>query len=372
MRKQWLLEAISADGSRLTYVVSVMPFRIGRDSDNDLVVNSTSLSRRHAELSADVSGLLRLTDLDSTNGSFVNRERVAGSRLLEENAILHFGQAEFRLKSYELSGAAAAQATQISIEENRTVLAHPGATLSEYFSPREAQFKALLQGQGLSGAAQPIVLAQGGALFAYELLGRSTHPELPTSPMHLFSLATQLNREAELSEAFRSHGLRAIAQRLGDTALFVNTHPKETFEPGFFAAIERALQQWPRLQLVVEIHETAVMETELMRELAARLKAVGVRFAYDDFGAGQARLNEIGEVPADFVKFDMALIRGIHKASERKQRVVRDLVRLVAELGSVSLAEGVEEEAEAQVCREMGFQLIQGYLTGRPVGFDKL
>ena len=45
------------------------------------------------------------------------------------------------------------------------------------------------------------VQAQGGGLFAYELLGRSTHPDLPASPMHRFSLATRLNLEAEISEA---------------------------------------------------------------------------------------------------------------------------------------------------------------------------
>ncbi len=366
MHKQWFFEAISADGSRLTYVVNTLPFSIGRESDNDLVVNSTSLSRRHAELAADVSGRLRLTDLDSTNGSFVNRERLSGSALLSENDIVHFGHAEFRLKSILLTGPAAA----LAADDGRTVLVQPGATLSEYFSPKEAQFRALLEGTGLSGAAQPIVRAQGGELFAYELLGRSQHPELPASPMHLFSLAAQLNLEAELSEAFRSHGIRTLAPKLGAVALFVNTHPRETFETGFRTALEQTLKQWPELQLIVEIHETAVMETERMRELGAWLKDIGARFAYDDFGAGQARLNEIGEVPADFVKFDMALIRGIHQASERKLRVVRDLVKLVTDLGSVTLAEGVEEEAEAQVCRELGFQLIQGYLTGKPRPFE--
>jgi EAL domain-containing protein (putative c-di-GMP-specific phosphodiesterase class I) len=63
----------------------------------------------------------------------------------------------------------------------------------------------------------------------------------------------------------------------------------------------------------------------------------------------------------------MGLVRGIHEAGEGKQRVVRDLVKLVLDLGSVPLAEGVELEAEAAACREMGFQLVQGYLTGRPV-----
>jgi EAL domain-containing protein (putative c-di-GMP-specific phosphodiesterase class I) len=94
-------------------------------------------------------------------------------------------------------------------------------------------------------------------------------------------------------------------------------------------ALERLRRTALAPNLVVEVHETAVMEVQRMRELAARLREIGVRFAYDDFGAGQARLNELGEVPAHFVKFDMGLIRGIHEASERKKRVVSDLVRLV-------------------------------------------
>jgi EAL domain-containing protein (putative c-di-GMP-specific phosphodiesterase class I) len=363
-----LLEGIGTDGSRLTYNVSPMPFRIGRDADNELTVTALGLSRRHANLTADeITGRLRLTDLGSTNGTFVNRQRVSGSCLLHENDIIHFGSAEFRLRPVDPD-----RTVILPPADHRTIMAAPGSALSEHFVPNEKQFMDLLQGHGLSGAAQPIVAAQGGALAAYELLGRCTHPELPNSPIHLFHLAAQLKREAELSEAFRSHGVNAIAARLGPAALFVNTHPTETFEDGFFAAITVLLQRHPGLNLVVEIHETAVMETRRMRELGARLADIGVRFAYDDFGAGQARLNELGEVPAHFVKFDMGLIRDIHLASERKQRMIRDLVKLVSDLGSVSLAEGVEVEAEAQVCRDMGFQLIQGYLTGRPMALDQL
>jgi EAL domain-containing protein (putative c-di-GMP-specific phosphodiesterase class I) len=363
-----LLEGIGTDGLRLTYNVSPIPFRIGRDADNELTVTALGLSRRHANLTADeASGRLRLTDLGSTNGTFVNRRRVTGSCLLQENDIIHFGSAEFRLRPLEPD-----RSVILPMNDMRTIMVEAGRALSEHFVPNEPQFMALLRGEGLSGAAQPIVAAKGGGLVAYELLGRCNHPDLPKSPIHLFHLAAQLKREAELSEAFRSHGVNAIAARLGHAALFVNTHPSETFEDAFFAAITKLLHQQPGLNLVVEIHETAVMETQRMRELGARLADIGVRFAYDDFGAGQARLNELGEVPAHFVKFDMALIRDIHTASDRKQRMIRDLVKLVSDLGSVSLAEGVEVEAEAQVCREMGFELIQGYLTGRPVPLEQL
>ena len=362
MEKAWFLETVAADGSHVTYDVNAMPFCVGRDAGNDLVVPALGLSRRHAELSRDQSGRLRLTDLDSMNGTFVNRARVSGSCLIAENDVIHFGNAEFRLGIKALNAA-----SEPALDCERTLLVPAGKALSEHFVPQERQFKELLGGMGLSAAVQPIVDARSGALFAYELLGRSTHPELPQSPIRLFDLALLLDREAELSQAFREHGIRALGSHLPGATLFVNSHPKETFEASFLDTLVKLRSQPGAPDLVIEVHETAVMEVGRMRELAAQLKDLGIRFAYDDFGAGQARLNELGEVPAHFVKFDMGLIRGIHTSSERKRRVVSDLVRLVLDLGSVALAEGVELEEEAEVCRAMGFQLIQGYLTGKPV-----
>lgn len=369
METDWYLETISTDGSRQVHEIRKLPFRIGREAVNDLSHASAGMSRRHAELTADISGRLRLTDFDSTNGSFVNRQRIHGSVLLADNDVVHFAQAEFRIRLRSPESVTLLPRPPASDEE-RTVLVPSSRGLSENFVPHEREFRDLLRGKGLSGALQPIVDIRSRAPFAYEWLGRGRHPALPQSPIHLFQLASRLDAESALSQAFRDVGIRTVAQRLKGATLFVNTHPKETFDEAFLADLERLRRDPAAPRLVVEVHETAVMEVDRMRELAARLKDIGVRFAYDDFGAGQARLNELGEVPAHFVKFDMGLIRGIDLASERKQKVVGDLVRLVTELGSIPLAEGVETEAEAEVCRLMGFKLVQGYLTGRPQPVD--
>lgn len=365
----WYLETLAPDGSRVVHEIRKLPFRVGRDPASDLVEGTMGLSRRHAEFIADISGRLRLTDFDSTNGTYVNRQRVAGSALLAENDVIHFANAEFRIRRRDDENATYVQRNAVA-DEDRTVLVAPGKGLSQNFLPHEREFRDLLRGQGISGALQPIADMRTREIVAHEWLGRGRHPDLPESPMHLFQMAAQLDRESELSQAFRDYGIRTVAQRMQGSTLFVNTHPKETFDEAFLSALGR-LQADPRApKLVVEVHETAVMDVARMKDLAARLKDIGVRFAYDDFGAGQARLNELGEVPAHFVKFDMGLIRGIDMASERKQKVVGDLVRLVTELGSVPLAEGVETEAEAEVCRLMGFKLVQGYLTGKPMPVD--
>lgn len=367
MERHWFLESIVGDGSHVVYNITHLPFRVGRDPDNDLVVTARGLSRHHALLTADSSGRIRLTDLNSTNGCFVGRQRVENSCLLNEDDIVHFGNAEFRIRTRLAEPVPGARSSAAS-----TMLLPPGILLSEMFPPNEAEFLDLLEGHGMSGAAQPIVKAANRTIFAYELLGRASHPLLPVSPMRLFKMASALDREVDLSVAFRRFGVAAIAPRLRGFPLFANTHPKETFSEDFFKALVCLRQEMPGLDLVIEIHEAAVTESARLRELAARFRDIGVRFAYDDFGAGQARLNELGEVPAHFVKFDMGLIHDIHLAGESKRRVVGDLVKLVLDLGSVPLAEGIEEETEAEVCLAMGFQLFQGFLTGRPIPADQL
>lgn len=367
LEKQWSLESFGTDGVRVDFVIAQLPCRIGRSKENDLVIANLGLSRVHAVLARDISGQIRLIDENSTNGTFVNRRRVEGYCLLNENDIIHFASAEFKLHMTLVD-----QSTVLPFDEMHTMLMPENMSLSERFVPNEAEFDELINGYGLSGAAQPIVDAQTRQVMGYELLGRANHPLLPHTPIELFGLAQAMDRELELSLAFRDFGTSRIAPHCTGYSLFINAHPKETFSESFYASLERLHKTSPDISIVVEIHESAVTDIVKLRQFASRLTQLGIRFAYDDFGAGQARLLELADVPAHFVKFDISLIRGLHKASERKRQVVRNLVQMVLATGSVPLAEGVEDEEEAKVCIEMGFQLIQGYLTGRPIPEESL
>lgn len=104
----------------------------------------------------------------------------------------------------------------------------------------------------------------------------------------------------------------------------------------------------------------------VIRELRATLRDLDMRLAYDDFGAGQARLLELMEVPPDYLKFDMSLTRGIAIAPFARQHILASLVRNTRDLGIVTLAEGIETEEEHEACRELGFELGQGFYYGRP------
>jgi EAL domain-containing protein (putative c-di-GMP-specific phosphodiesterase class I) len=367
LENRWTLESASSDGNRTQFLITRLPCQIGRAKGNDLVIANLGLSRVHATLNLDITGQLRLTDENSTNGTFVNRHRVEGYCLLKKNDIIHFAGAEFRLRQVQVK-----QPDILPFDQMSTMLIPEDQSLSEHFASNEAEFEELIMGRGLSGAIQPIVEAKNRQIVGYELLGRANHPSLPKTPIELFSLARAMDREMDLSSAFREFGISKFASALKGNSLFVNAHPKEMFSEVFLVSLEHMRRSMPNLRLVVEIHESAVTSIEQLREFASRLIALDIRFAYDDFGAGQARLLELTDVPAHFVKFDMSLVHDLDKAPPRKQKVVHDLIQMVLSIGSVPLAEGIETEEEARTCVGMGVKLIQGYLTGRPIPVDAL
>lgn len=306
-----------------------------------------------------------MTDLGSTNGSFVNRERLAGHTVavLKDGDILHFGTSEFRLKGKP--------AVQINLEftvdnANRTVMFDRNAVLPEHFTLQEREFLDMLKFDLVTVALQPIVDFSTRNTLAYEVLGRGKHPGLPQAPIRLLELAGMLGKEVELSTAFRMASAKAAASMAQPVKLFMNIHPLEMFTEELYTSLHHIQGVAPQMSLVIEVYETAVAEVDKMKAMALRLADMNIQFAYDDFGAGQSRLNELAEVPPHVVKFDMGLIRDIDTASANKRQMITQLVQLVVSIGSTPLAEGVETEGEAAFCRSIGFELCQGYLTGRP------
>ncbi len=91
-----------------------------------------------------------------------------------------------------------------------------------------------------------------------------------------------------------------------------------------------------------------------------------MRLAYDHFGMGQTRRSELAAVRPDYVKFDMHLIREIDVASTSQRALLANFVQMVRDLGIVPVAMGVESESEHACCRDVGFELGQGFFYGKP------
>jgi EAL domain-containing protein (putative c-di-GMP-specific phosphodiesterase class I) len=231
------------------------------------------------------------------------------------------------------------------------------------------QFDKLLALPAVVPHFQPIVQLADGQCVGYEILGRSRLLGLET-PAEMFRVAAERSLESDLSRVLRDEGLR-IGRIVGaDRALYVNTHPEELNDTVLFDSLEKLRSDNPHSAVVLEVHESAVTSIKFLGELRSRLSDLGIGLAYDDFGAGQARLIELSDVPPDIIKFDIQLVHGLSAASTERQRMVGTLVRMVRELGVIPLAEGIELPEEAAVCRQLGFELAQGYYFGRPAPIE--
>ena len=355
---RWYLESLVEGGRQLRRIaVQPFPFRVGRLPDLALTLASDSVSKEHGELFLR-SGALHVRDLGSKNGTFVNSERV-GEAPLREGDILHFAQVEFRVGRQEIDSGEdlGPEPSTVSLGDMK---------LPEQFVEGTRDLPELLRERQVTTVFQPIVSLPSGTLAGYEALGRGRHPRLPEAPLDLFRIAAGVGAEAELSQLFRETALELVLVKGRFPALFLNVHPSELEKAGLVPAVVEARQKVPHLRLTLEVHEGALADLASVDRLRTQLSRSGVGIAYDDFGAGQARLLELAEVPPHYLKFDMSFVRGIDTAPASRQRLLTSLVSVARDLLVYTVAEGVETAEEADVCMRIGFTHAQGFFFGRP------
>ncbi len=327
------------------------PFTIGRNSDNAFVLTECTVSSSHVEIVPTEAGV-SVTDLNSTNGTFLNGDRVMETTPLSDGDILQFGAVVFRVSSKSAPAYAITDARDVTDEALSLV-----------------QFEKVLNSRALSPHLQPIVTLQSGSTFGFEVLARSELHGL-RSAGELFQAAARLNAEIALSRKSRIAGL-AVAKAIPNCfPLFVNIHPEEVNDPELADSLRDLRSQWPDRKLVVEIHESTVTNSDWLKDLKAALRELKMELAFDDFGSGQSRLKELIEVRPNYLKFDRSMFDRIEDSTQR--RMIETLVEMTLELDIVPLAEGVETEEQHAFCRDIGFLIGQGYLYGRPMAAVEL
>jgi EAL domain-containing protein (putative c-di-GMP-specific phosphodiesterase class I) len=209
-------------------------------------------------------------------------------------------------------------------------------------------------------AFQPVVSTTDGSVLAYEALMRCRVPGLESPPALLDRAG------AEGAVGYVGRLVREVAfARASDVALFVNIHPDELSSRWLVRPDDPLNLHGHPVYLEIPARDV-FWQFDLCGSVLAELcRRAGARLAVDDFGAGQSNLERVLELEPAVVKLDVALIRGIH-AHSRKQVVVRHLVRLFEELGSLVVAEGVETPDELDCVGQLGVHYAQGFLFGRP------
>lgn len=136
---------------------------------------------------------------------------------------------------------------------------------------------------------------------------------------------------------------------------------------GLAARVESSLDSECAGYLRIELTET-VMVHDMPACVAAmdQLRARGVRIALDDFGTGFSSLSHINQIRCDALKIDRSFVARVDE-QPRTGKVLHAMVGLAKSLGLTVIAEGVEREEELAEVRAAGCDLVQGYLTGRPM-----
>jgi EAL domain-containing protein (putative c-di-GMP-specific phosphodiesterase class I) len=116
------------------------------------------------------------------------------------------------------------------------------------------------------------------------------------------------------------------------------------------------------LQITEEVATTHVTQ---ITQLIDAVRATGMRFALEHFGAGRDALRLIATLPLDFVKIDGSLMQGL-AASEPLQQRVREIAVAAAQYSVQTVAERIEDANTMAVVWQLGVQYIQGYFVHAP------
>ena len=220
----------------------------------------------------------------------------------------------------------------------------------------------LIEGDGLAMAVQPIVDLRTGSIHAYEALAR-LGPAGAGSPLQWFSLADEFGERDALERACLRAALELFSTRPAGMRLSVNLSAPVLLDPRTLRILDSPADL---SGLIIEVTEEALVQSDAqLRAAMAPLRARGARLAVDDVGAGYSGLRQLTTVHPSYLKLDRSLVSGIDCDAERAA-LVSALVGYAERVGSLLVAEGIENEAELRTLRELGAPLAQGFYLGRP------
>ena len=160
-----------------------------------------------------------------------------------------------------------------------------------------------------------------------------------------------------------------LDQGINELVMAVNLSARQFHEADLPNLVSDLLQQYdlPPELLALEVTESLLMNnlSKVILDLSA-IRALGVRIAIDDFGTGYSSMAYLQKLPIDTLKIDRSFVQHMH-TNLRDLALVKTMTQLAQNLGMSIVAEGVEDEQQTQLLREMGCQKGQGYFYGRPM-----
>ena len=221
----------------------------------------------------------------------------------------------------------------------------------------------------LTLAYQPVLGVRSRAILGFEALLRWQHSvEGAIPPSDIVPLAEETGLIVPI-------GAWVLRQACAEASLWadpirvaVNLSPVQFRDPGLVATVREALalSGLAPQRLELEVTESVLLAaSEANVATLHALRQLGVRIAMDDFGTGYCSLSYLQRFPFDTIKIDRSFVNRLGD-DPHSTAIVRAVIGLGASLGIVTVAEGVETEAQFAQLRAEGCGEVQGYLFGRP------
>ena len=229
--------------------------------------------------------------------------------------------------------------------------------------------RAVLAERTVPIAYQPVVLLADGAAVGYEALARPSglHADAPVGM--LFTTAHRMGLARDLDWICRRAAVAGCSSLPPGATLHVNVNASALLDP--VHDVDQMLlllhhHGLPPERVVLELTEReTISDTERLREVLESYRREGFRFALDDVGEGFSTLEVLAAAMPEYLKLARSLVATIRTPGSRA--AVLAAVAFARATGTMVIAEGVEDEATAQMLADLGVQMGQGHWLGAPV-----
>src|SRR5215510_10494408 len=239
----------------------------------------------------------------------------------------------------------------------------------------ESELRYAIAGGGFETYYQPVVDLRDNKISGCEALLRWRHPERGTiSPADFIPVAEDTGLINELGQFVLETACREAAKWPDDVRIAVNVSPVQfrgqTLALNVATALAAAGIAPSRLEL--EITEAVLMrDDEAALAMLHQLRALGVKIALDDFGTGYSSLSYLHRFPFDKIKIDRSFVKNIGDEGA-SSAIIQAVVNIAAASNMTTTAEGVEQEWQRELLRELGCTEMQGYLFSPAVSAAEL
>ena len=226
-------------------------------------------------------------------------------------------------------------------------------------------------------AYQPKLDLKTRRIVGAEALARWTHPDKgPIAASEFIAAAEQNDRIGKLTDFIMEQAIIAAAavNRKQHFGMAVNLSARLLSDKGLVLRLRAMLarHKLPPEALTLELTETAELGSSAPAlDMLNALRDLGVTISIDDYGTGLSTLEYLKKIPASEIKIDQSFVKSM--LENRSDLVmVQSTIALAHSLGRKVVAEGVEHQNVLDALIDMGCDVAQGYVIGRPMSIDSL